>query len=278
MQKTAPSAQSEPDDSRRRGARDDAAEISRPAVRHARAGRSRHAAAHPRCACRLGQAGRARARDAGATRAARCSRTRSCARRLRPTSSTSSTPTSTWPLRSAPRCRERAKPLAAPAAAGLQDQAARFAERALARPRVQQAWRAANEEADRRLIAFIEDDSGALRTTSGNVTLDLRQILQQVEGRAGLADRIDARLPPNAGQIVLLRSNELSLAQQGVRALKAVANFIVIIVLLIFAARHLDRARSPPGGARVRDRIARGRPRAHLHSPRGGRPADRSAW
>ena len=131
---------------------------------------------------------------------------------------------------------ERAKPLAAPAAAGLQDQAARFAERALARPRVQRVWRAANEQADRRLISFIEDDSGALQTTNGNVTLDLRQILQQVGGNAGLVDRIDARLPPNAGRIVLLRSNELSLAQQGVRALKAVANFIVVIVLLIFAA------------------------------------------
>ena len=144
---------------------------------------------------------------------------------------------------------ERAKPLAAPAAAGLQDSATRFTERALARPRVQQAWRRANEEADRRLIAFVEDDSGALRTSGGNVTLDLRQILQQVGGNAGIvkranaalannpgvADRINAKLGPNAGQIVLLRSNELSLAQQGVRALKAVANVIVIIVLLIFA-------------------------------------------
>jgi hypothetical protein len=131
---------------------------------------------------------------------------------------------------------ERAKPLAAPAAAGLQDSAARFTERALARPRVQRAWRAANERADRRLIAFVDDDSGALRTSGGNVTLDLRQILQQVGGNAGVVDRINARLPPNAGRIVLLRSNELSLAQQGVRFLKAIANFIVIIVLLIFAA------------------------------------------
>ena len=135
----------------------------------------------------------------------------------------------------APRC-PRGRSRWRPAAAGLQDQAARFAERALARPRVQRVWRAANEQADRRLISFIEDDSGALQTTNGNVTLDLRQILQQVEGSAGLVDRIDARLPPNAGRIVLLRSNELSLAQQGVRALKAVANFIVVIVLLIFAA------------------------------------------
>ena len=131
---------------------------------------------------------------------------------------------------------DRAKPLAAPAAAGLQDSAVTFTDRALARPRVQQAWRSANERADRRLIAFIEDDSGALQTSGGNVTLDLRQILQQVSGNAGLVDRVNQRLPVTAGRIVLLRSNELSLAQKGVRALKAVANVIVIVVLLIFAA------------------------------------------
>ena len=147
---------------------------------------------------------------------------------------------------------ERAKPLAAPAAAGLQDSAAALHGRALARPRVQQAWRLANEQADRRLMAFVEDDSGALRTTGGNVTLDLRQILQQVGGNAGLINRVRRTgCRPNAGRIVLLRSNELSARAAGRTRPAAVANFVVIIVLLIFAARDLDRAGSPPRGARV---------------------------
>jgi hypothetical protein len=125
---------------------------------------------------------------------------------------------------------DRAKPLAAPAAAGLQDAAQRFTSEALARPRVQQAWRLANEQADRRLVAFVEDDSGALRTTNGNVTLDLRQLLQQVGGNSGLINQV------NAGRIVLLRSNQLAVAQKSVRVLRVVAYFVVLAVLLIFAA------------------------------------------
>ena len=47
-------------------------------------------------------------------------------------------------------------------------------------------------------------------------------------------------------------------------------DLIVIVVILIFAARRLDRARSPAGDPRVRDRPDRGRPRAHLHPARLG--------
>ena len=64
---------------------------------------------------------------------------------------------------------------------------------------MQQAWRRANEAADRRLIAFVEDDSGALRTSGGKVTLDLRQILQQVGGNAGIVKRANAALANNPG-------------------------------------------------------------------------------
>jgi hypothetical protein len=131
---------------------------------------------------------------------------------------------------------ERAKPLAAPIAAGLEGQAQRVTAQALARPRVQAAWRRANEAADRRLIAFIEDDNGALRTSGGDVTLDLGQLVQQAGGSAGLVDTLHARLPATAGRIVLVRSNELAAAQKSVKVLRAVAYFLVIVVLLIFAA------------------------------------------
>ena len=101
---------------------------------------------------------------------------------------------------------------------------------------MQQAWRLANEQANRRLVAFVEDDSKVLRSTNGTVTLDLRQILQQVGGDSGLVNRVQDRLPPDAGRIVLLRSDQLSAAQKGVRALRVVAYFVVLVVLLIFAA------------------------------------------
>jgi hypothetical protein len=130
----------------------------------------------------------------------------------------------------------RAKPFAAPAAAGLHDSAERLTQRVLARPRVQEAWRVANRAADHELIRVIDDDGRALRTNGGAVTLDLRPIVQQVVGRIGLADRVKGKLPPNAGQIVLLRSDQLAAAQTAVRILRAIANLLAIVVLLIFAA------------------------------------------
>ena len=74
-----------------------------------------------------------------------------------------------------------------------------------------------------------------MRTNGGEVAIDLRPIVQQVVGRVGLTDRVEGRLPPNAGRIVLLRSDQLSAAQTGVQALRAVADLIVIVVVLIFA-------------------------------------------
>ena len=129
----------------------------------------------------------------------------------------------------------RAQPLAAPAAAGLHDGAERLTQRILARPRVQQAWRAANREADRQLIRLLDDEGRFVRTNGGEVAIDLRPIVQQVVGRVGLTDRVEGRLPPNAGRIVLLRSDQLSAAQTGVQVLRTVSSLIVIVVILIFA-------------------------------------------
>lgn len=129
----------------------------------------------------------------------------------------------------------RAQPLAAPAAAGLHDGAERLTQRVLARPRVQQAWRAANKEADRQLIRLIEDKGSVVRTNGGEIAIDLRPIVQQVVGRVGLTDRVEGRLPPDAGRIVLLKANQLSTAQTAVRVLRAVSSLIVILVVLIFA-------------------------------------------
>ena len=129
----------------------------------------------------------------------------------------------------------RAQPLAAPAAAGLHDGAERLAQRILARPRVHQAWRAANKAADQQVIRMLDDEGRFVRTNGGEVAIDLRPIVQQVVGRVGLTDRVEGRLPPNAGKIVLLRSDQLSAAQTGVQVLRTVANLIVIVVILIFA-------------------------------------------
>jgi hypothetical protein len=70
----------------------------------------------------------------------------------------------------------------------------------------------------------VEDGGGpAVSTGAGNVTLDLKQLLQQTSDRVGVGGRVADRLPADAAQITLLKSDELELAQDVVRYLKTLA-------------------------------------------------------
>ena len=125
-----------------------------------------------------------------------------------------------------------AKPLASTLAEGLRQPATNAAQRALASERLQNRWRQANEKAHRQLLRVIDDDQGA-----GAVVLDLRPLVLQIEGAAtqfGVSGQLPA-LPANAGQITLLRTDQLSFAKNVVRAMHATANYLVILVVLIFA-------------------------------------------
>jgi hypothetical protein len=133
---------------------------------------------------------------------------------------------------------DAAKPFAATVAEGLRAPATSAAQRALESPRLQNAWKSANERANRQLLRVIDDDKGALTSNNGAVVLDLRPLVLQVEGAAsslGVANRLPA-LPPDAGHITILESDQLSLMQSAVHGLKVAADFLVIIVVLIFAA------------------------------------------
>jgi hypothetical protein len=127
----------------------------------------------------------------------------------------------------------RAKPLAAPAAAGLRNVLAQSAERALASPQAQAVWRQANRRASRQLILLLDKGDGALTTTNGEVVLNLRPLVTRIAGRSAVTSRV-GRLPPNAGRIVLLKSDELKAAQTGAKILKAMGVIMVPLVVLIF--------------------------------------------
>ena len=128
------------------------------------------------------------------------------------------------------RASPRAKPLATPAAAALRDVFARGAQRVLASPQAQTAWRAANRRAQSQLVKLLDGGGGALTTTNGEVVLDLHPIVERVAGRVGGGGAI----PASAGTIVLLRSDQLKLAQDTTQALKRIAIILVPLVLLIF--------------------------------------------
>jgi len=130
----------------------------------------------------------------------------------------------------------RLQPLAGPAAGAFQDLGVRGVDRLLERPGAQELWEQANRRAHRRLLQVVEDSGGDnVSTAGGNVTLDLKGLLEQTQAQFGVGGRLAERLPADAAQLTILKSDELELAQDGVRFLKALAIILVILALGLMA-------------------------------------------
>jgi hypothetical protein len=128
------------------------------------------------------------------------------------------------------------QPLAGPAAGALRNLAVRGTDELLARPRPQAAWEEANRRAHKRLLQIVEDGGGGpVSTGGGNVTLDLKQLLTQISTQLGVGGRVVDQLPADAAQLTVLKSDELELAQDAVRFLKALAIVLVVLALGLMA-------------------------------------------
>jgi hypothetical protein len=126
---------------------------------------------------------------------------------------------------------------AAPVLAGaLENVAPRAANAVLGTDAAQTLWEQANRRMHAKLIAVLKGEkvSGRVSTEGGDVTLDLRPLIERLAGRLGLAGRLKANGDPNAGMILILRSNQLEGAQKAVRVIKVISIFIVIAVLLLY--------------------------------------------
>jgi hypothetical protein len=129
----------------------------------------------------------------------------------------------------------RVQPLAGPAAGALKDLAVRGADGLLTRPRAQGLWEEANRRAHARLIDVVEGGGEVVSTEGGDVTLDLKALLGQTADRIGVGGRAEARIPEDAAQITVMRSDRLELAQDGVRLLRASAVVLVVLMVGLFA-------------------------------------------
>jgi hypothetical protein len=130
----------------------------------------------------------------------------------------------------------RLRPLAGPAAGGLRDAAQDVTAKALGRPRVQLAWRTANRVAAERFIAIVEGNS-TLVTSSGNtVYLDLRTLLVEVVQRLGLPGKLTGKIPPGAGRIAIVSSDQASAVQDAAAALRGLAVVLPVAGVALFAA------------------------------------------
>jgi Short C-terminal domain len=136
----------------------------------------------------------------------------------------------------------QADALAGPVAGGLRQLADQVALRALQNPHVQQLWAQASSRAHAEFLYLIEGGGAGLSTASGDVTLNLGTIVDQVGSRAGID--LSGKLPPSAAQIELVHSDELSFAQSMVNLLQKLAIVLPLVALALYGlAIYLARGR-----------------------------------
>src|SRR5947207_10149634 len=122
------------------------------------------------------------------------------------------------------------------------------ADRLLQRPRVQALWENANKRAHAAVLRVLEGKklgkNGNISTANGEVTLDLRPAIMRLATRLGVEDKLKANADPNAGQLVIMKSSQLSPSQTAVKILKALSSLLLIAVFALYAlAIYLARGR-----------------------------------
>jgi hypothetical protein len=126
---------------------------------------------------------------------------------------------------------------AAPAiAAAIQNSAGQVINAFLGTAQAQALWERINRRAHGALVNVLEGkDAGPISTANGDVVLDLEPLIQRVAARLGVEDRLNERAPPNSGEIVLLKSNQLDAAQKSVRVLHALSSWLWLAVVALLA-------------------------------------------
>src|SRR3954454_24995211 len=110
------------------------------------------------------------------------------------------------------------QPLAAPVAGALRQPATEGVGRLLEAPRVQQLWINASSLAQEKLVNVLENKTGhGISTGNGVVTLDLSELVSEVGAQLGVPASALTKIPPDTGVITVMRSDQLSAAQAGVK-------------------------------------------------------------
>jgi hypothetical protein len=128
------------------------------------------------------------------------------------------------------------KPLADPIASALRQPATATAASILARPRVQELWINATSVAHQKLVNVLENKTGhGIETGNGVVTINLHTVVTELAADLGLPGKVVQQLPADSGVITVMRSDQLSAAQSGVRAIKVLSVWLLVLVLAMFA-------------------------------------------
>ncbi|HEX8690450.1 MAG TPA: SHOCT domain-containing protein [Solirubrobacterales bacterium] len=134
------------------------------------------------------------------------------------------------------------KELAGPVSGGLRQVAGDGADQVLKTSTAQALWQDANRTAHEQLLAVLEDDKEAVSTEEGEVTLQLGSLVTNLAAEVGIGEQLAEKLPPDAGQVTILRSDQLKTAQDIAIAVKGLAIVLSLLTFLFFGlAIYLSR-------------------------------------
>lgn len=138
----------------------------------------------------------------------------------------------------------QAKALAGPAAGGLRQLAQQVAERALAAPRFQALWAEANRSAHEALLKILDGGGSFASTGEGEVTLHLGTLVSEVGKQAGLPEAVVEKVPPDVGNLTVLRSEQISTAQKVAKLVRRLPVVLFLLLTLLYGgALYLARDR-----------------------------------
>lgn len=126
------------------------------------------------------------------------------------------------------------KDLAGPASGGLRQVAGEGAERVLETSTAQTLWQEANRTAHEELVLVLEDEKEGVSTEDGEVTLDLAALVTNLAQEVGIGAELAEQLPEGAGQVTILRSDELKTAQDIAAGVKGLALVLSLLTFLSF--------------------------------------------
>ena len=143
------------------------------------------------------------------------------------------------------RLPEQQKGLAGPIAGAVRMGAEPVADRLLERPRIQELWVRSVTQAHRALINVLEGKTReGVETEGGNVVLNLRPLILQFGDRIAIIGNIGNRLPPDAGRITIIKSDQLETAQDATQLLKVLGLWLWVVPIALWAiALWLARGR-----------------------------------
>ena len=128
------------------------------------------------------------------------------------------------------------KEFSGPLSGGLRQVAGDGAERVLETSTAQGLWEKANRSTHEQLVEVLEEKGETVSTEEGEVKLNLGALITNLADQVGIGASLADKLPADAGQIRILKSDQLKTAQNITVAIKGLALILSILTFLCFGA------------------------------------------